>query len=139
MSSTTNRAGGANFDLYLLIARIMLVVIFPISGWAKFGNVAGTVTYLTSLGAPMPSIAVWLAIGFELLLPVLVAVGLFTRWAALGLIIYTACTIILAHRFWEFSGQAQFGQTMSFFKNISVMLGLGFIMQFGPGRYALKP
>ena len=139
MSSTTSRAEAANLDLYLLIARVLLVVIFPISGWAKFSNVSGTVTMLTNLGTPMPGIAVWLAIGFELILPALVVVGLFTRWAALGLIIYTACTIILAHRFWEFSGQAQFGQTMSFFKNIAVMVGLGFIMQFGPGRYALKP
>ncbi len=138
MSSAISRPA-ATSDLYLLIARVLLVVIFPISGWAKFGNVAGTVTMLTNLGTPMPGIAVWLAIGFELVLPALVVIGLFTRWAALGLVIYTACTIILAHRFWEFSGPAQFGQTMSFFKNISVMLGLGFIMQFGPGRYALKP
>ena len=136
---STTRAEAATSDLYLLIARVLLVVIFPISGWAKFGNVAGTVTMLGNLGAPMPGIAVWLAIGFELVLPVLVIIGLFTRWAALGLIIYIACTILLAHRFWEFFGPAQFGQTMSFFKNISMMLGLGFIMQFGPGRYALKP
>jgi putative oxidoreductase len=139
MSSTTSRAGGVSLDLYLLVARILLVVIFPISGYAKLTNVAGTVTFLTSLGTPIPGIAVWFAIGFELVLPALIVIGLFTRWAALGLIIYTACTIILAHRFWEFTGPAQFNQTMSFFKNVSVMLGLGFIMQFGPGKYALKP
>ncbi len=139
MSSTSNRAEPANLDLYLLIARVLLVVIFPISGWAKLSNLAGTVTMLANLGTPMPDIAVWFAIGFELVLPVLIILGLFSRWAALGLIVYTACTVILAHRFWEYSGQAQFGQTMSFFKNISVMLGLGFILQFGPGRYALKP
>jgi putative oxidoreductase len=139
MSSTTNRLSSVNFDLYLLVARILLIVIFPISGYMKITNVPGTVAFLTSLHTPLPGVAVWFAIAFELVLPVLVVIGLFTRWAALGLILYTACTIILAHRFWQYSGTAQFGQTMSFFKNLSVMLALGFIVQFGPGKYALKP
>lgn len=131
--------GARGLDFYLLVSRILLVVLFLISGWAKFNNVAGTTTMLANLHTPMPNVAVWLAIGFELVLPVLVIIGLFTRWAAFGLVIYTLCTIILAHRFWEFPPAQVFVQQMSFFKNIALMIGLGFIVQFGPGRYAFKP
>ncbi len=139
MSNTSSRAAGISMDLYLLIARVLLVALFPISGWAKFSNIGGTTTMLTNLGAPQPGLAVWVAIIAELLFPALVAIGLFSRLAAFGLVLYTAGTIILAHRFWEFPAAQQFGQQMSFFKNVSLMVGLGFIIKLGPGRFALKP
>lgn len=128
-----------NLDFYLLVARILLVLIFPLSGWAKLDAVGPTTAYLTTLGAPMPPVAVWLAIAAEFVLPALVIIGLFTRWAALGLILYTAATMILAHRFWDVPAAQAFGQQMHFFKNLSMMAGLGFVVLLGPGRYAFKP
>jgi len=91
------------------------------------------------LGAPLPSLGGYLAVAVEILCPVLVALGLFTRWAALALILYTLGTSILAHRFWELVPPAQFPQIMSFFKNLWLVAGLGLIVLLGPGRYAVQP
>ena len=128
-----------NLDIGLLVARILLVAIFPISGYFKIIQWPGIIGYLTQLGAPLPEFGGYLAVLVEMLCPVLVALGLFIRWAALALILYTLGTSILAHRFWEFMPPAQFGQMVSFFKNLWLVAGLGLIMLIGPGRYALQP
>ena len=65
--------------------------------------------------------------------------NLWTRWAALVLILYVAGTSIIAHRFWEFAPPAQFGQMMQFFKNLCMIGGLLLVAVIGPGRYAVQP
>jgi len=132
-------ATGANLDLALLIARILLVAIFPISGYYKLVQWPGIVTMLTNAGAPLPLPGATIAVAVEFAAAALVILGLWTRWAAVVLILYIAGTSIIAHRFWEFAPPQQFGQMMSFFKNLCMMGGLGLIAVLGPGRYALQP
>jgi putative oxidoreductase len=129
----------AKFDLVALIGRILLVAIFPISGYWKVSAIAGTTGYFEKLGAPLPGVAVWVAILAEFVLPLLVVLGVKTRWAALGLILYVLGTTILGHRFWEAAPAAYFGQLMSFMKNVAMIGGLGLLAALGPGRYALSP
>lgn len=38
-------------DIIILIARILLMILFVLSGWAKLTGFDGTVGYMTSLGA----------------------------------------------------------------------------------------
>ena len=144
MSATAERPVAAtvaagNTDLVLLIARLLLVVIFPISAYYKITGWPGVVTTLTQRGAPLPLLGGYLAIGVEIIGALLVAIGLWTRWAAIALILYVAGTSIVAHRFWEFAPPAQFGQMMQFFKNLAMMGGLALIAHLGPGRYAVGP
>ena len=139
--SVTGRraAAGENLDLALLIARIALVVIFPISAYYKVMQWPGIVTMLTQQGAPLPLLGGYIAIAVEFGATLLVVLGLWTRWAALALVLYVLGTSIIAHRFWEFAPPQQFGQMMSFFKNLAMMGGLGLIAVLGPGRYAVQP
>jgi putative oxidoreductase len=144
MSATIERPGApavatGKADLVLLVARLLLVVIFPISAWYKITGWPGVVTTLTQQGAPVPLMGGYLAIGVEIVGAVLVAVGLWTRWAAVALILYVAGTSIIAHRFWEFAPPAQFGQMMQFFKNLAMIGGLALVAWLGPGRYAVSP
>ena len=84
-----------------------------------------------------------------LLLPVILAgvvksvqqivLGVKTRWAALGLILYVLGTSIIGHRFWEAAPAAYFGQLMSFMKNLAMVGGLALLATTGPGRYAVDP
>ena len=126
-------------DIALLVARILLVVIFPISAYFKIIGWPGIVNILTQQGAPLPLFGGYLAIAVEILGALLVAIGYRTRWAAIALILYVIGTNVIAHRFWEFPPAAQFGQMMSFFKNICMVAGLGLIAVIGPGRYAVSP
>lgn len=133
------RAWPEGADLALLIGRILLVAIFPISGYYKLIGWPGIVTTLTQAGAPLPMAGGVVALAAELLLPVLVVLGIGTRWAMIGLILYTLGTSVIAHRFWEFAPPQQFGQIMQFMKNLSMIGGMAVVAAVGPGRYALRP
>lgn len=129
----------ANFDLVLLISRIALVVLFPISAYFKIIQWPGIVTMLTTQGAPLPLVGGMLAIAAETIFPILIILGLQTRLAAFGLILYTLGTSAIAHRFWEFTGGAQVGQIFSFFKNLAMCGGFLILAWTGPGRFAVQP
>lgn len=144
MSFTASRPvaaarAGTGPDLVMLVARLALVAIFPISAYYKIIQWPGIVNTLTQQGAPLPLLGGYVAVGAELIGATLVAIGLFARPAAVLLILYVAGTSIIAHRFWEFAMPAQLGQTFSFFKNLAMMGGLALIAVLGPGRYAVTP
>jgi putative oxidoreductase len=141
MSRSDARSGStaSGFDVVLLISRILLVAIFPVSAYFKIIQWPGIVTMLTQQGAPLPLVGGILAVIAELLGAVLVAIGLWTRAGAILLILYVVGTTIIAHRFWEFAPPAQFGQLMSFFKNLCMIGGLMLIAALGPGRFAVQP
>lgn len=129
----------ANTDLVLLIGRIALALLFPISAYFKIIQWPGIVTLLTTQGAPLPLVGGMLAVAAETIFPILIILGLQTRSAAFGLILYTLGTNAIAHRFWEFTGGAQVGQILSFFKNIAMCGGFLILAWTGPGRYAVQP
>jgi len=126
-------------DASLLLGRLALVAIFPISAYFKIIGWPTIVGMLNAQGLPLATIGGYGAIVVELGGAALVALGLYTRPAAIALMLYTAATALIAHRFWEFTGPAQFGQLMSFMKNLAMIGGLGIVAAIGPGRFALRP
>jgi putative oxidoreductase len=126
-------------DGALLFARICLVAVFPFSAVYKIIKWPGIVDTLTNAGVPYPYELAVMGTAVELVLPVLVIVGLFTRLSMVGLIVYTIIATAIAHRFWEFPEAQQFGQTISFLKNIGLIGGMALIVSRGSGRYALRP
>jgi putative oxidoreductase len=62
-------------DEVLLVARILLIVLFLAFGWSKLTGYAGTVGYMTQVGAPMPSVAALVAIVVEVFVALAVALG----------------------------------------------------------------
>jgi putative oxidoreductase len=128
-----------NPDLALLVGRILLVAIFPISAYYKLTGWPGVVNTLTQAGLPLPTVGGYGAIAVEFLLPALVVLGIATRWALLGLILFTLATMFISHRFWEFAPPQQFGQMMQFMKNLAMIGGMAVVAALGPGRYALRP
>jgi putative oxidoreductase len=126
-------------SLSLLIARIGLVAVFPVSAAYKIMEWPGIENVVTKAGLPYARELAIAGTAAELVLPLLVIAGMFTRLSAIGLIVYTIVATAIAHRFWEFSGQQQFMQLMSFLKNIGLIGGLVVIASIGSGRYALWP
>lgn len=131
-------AGADKVDVTLLVARVLLVVIFPISAYFKIIGWPGIAGMLGGQGIPLPEVAGGIAIAVEILAALLVIIGLWTRWAAIALILYVAGATVIAHRFWEFTGPAQFNQLMTFLKSLCMMGGLGMIAVFGPGAFAVR-
>lgn len=81
-------------DLIALMARVCVGTVFLRSGLLKLeGWSSGTTLSLFESEYPLPflppNIAAYLATGFELFFPFLLFAGLFTRFAALALLIMT--------------------------------------------------
>ena len=68
---------------------------------------------------------------------ILLAIGLFTRWSALALAVFTLLASIFFHNFWAMPADQQMMQSLMFWKNIAVVGGLLVIMAFGPGAISV--
>ena len=126
-------------DFALLVFRVLLVAVFPISGYYKVIQWPAIAGVLEKAGLPYPTYLGMIGTAAEVVLPHLIVLGLFTRWAALGLIIYVAVATYIGHPVWRVPPEAFFGQLMSFMKNLAMIGGLLALMAVGPGRLAIQP
>src|SRR5262245_4749861 len=95
-------------DVTLLVSRILMVAIFPISGYYKVVQWPAIAGLLERAGWPLPNYLGMLGTAAEFVLPVLIILGLFTRWAALGLIVYVLAATYLGHPIWRVAPDAFF-------------------------------
>jgi putative oxidoreductase len=127
-------------DLLLLIGRILVVAIFPISAYYKIIGWPGIVRPVAATGVPYPEYVAMLGTGVEMGLAILVIIGLFTRWAALGLVLYVIAATYIGHAVvWRLEGDALFRELMTQMKNLAMIGGLLMLAATGPGRLALRP
>ena len=116
-----------------LIGRVLIALLFIPAGFSKIGGFAGTVGYIASKGVPLPEVAAAIAIAVELGLGLLLLVGLQTRWAALGIALFTVVITFIFHNFWAMPAEMVMMQQQAFFKNIAVVGGLLTIAAWGAG------
>jgi len=63
----------------MLLARILMMVLFVMSGWGKLTGFQGTVGYMASTGAPMPMVAAAVAVVMEFGVGIALLIGFWTR------------------------------------------------------------
>lgn len=124
-------------DILLLIGRILLVVIFIISGATKFYALGDTSAYIASKGLPLSWLLAPIVAVVELGLGLVVAVGFRTRWAALALALFALITIPFAHDFWNMVDQERALNQIQAMKNLSMIGGFLILAAVGPGRLSL--
>lgn len=124
-------------DPLLLVARVLLMVLFVLFGWQKLTGFSGTVVYMTSVGAPAPTLSAIIAVVMELAVGIAIVVGFFTRPLALLLALYTLGTALIAHHYWTMTGMEQYANIINFYKNISIIGGLLLLCITGPGKFSL--
>jgi len=131
------------------LGRIFIPIVFLISGIQKAMNVGEIAQMLTASGVPIPDeivpylsyvggIPKYEALGYfiaaiEIICGLMVLIGLKARWAALVLIVFTACPIIFVHHFWDMQGDALIQNRADALKNLSIMGGLLLIVAVGAG------
>ncbi len=117
--------------LISLVARVLLSAIFISAGYQKIIGYDGTMQYMASQGVPgfmLPAvIALELGGGLAILL------GLFSRWAALGLAIFSVAAALIFHS--NFADQMQ---AVSFMKNLAIAGGLLLLFANGPGAWSVR-
>jgi putative oxidoreductase len=120
-----------------LVGRILVALIFVISGVTKIGGFEGVVGYIASKGLPMPQVAAALTVALEVGGGVLLIIGWQTRWVALLYFIWLIPVTLVFHKFWGIDAAQVQNQFINFMKNVSIMGAMCLLMGFGPGRYSL--
>lgn len=124
-------------DALLAAGRIVLAVIFVMSGLEKFMDLGATAGAIASKGLPMPSVLAALAAATELGGGLLIVVGWQTRWAALALAIFSLVAAYFFHDFWHMEGAAREDNMIHALKNLSIFGGFLMLAAVGAGRYSM--
>jgi putative oxidoreductase len=124
-------------EAVILLARLFLATLFLIFGWRKLRDYSGTVSQIARDGLPMPALAAGVSIFMELPVAFAIAVGAFTRPAALLMAFYTLGTSLVEHRYWATKGPGQLDKMEAFYKNLSIIGGFLLLCVTGAGKYSI--
>ncbi len=96
------------------IGRILLSLIFVLSGVSKVGAIAATVTHMANSGIPYANDLVWGAVILELGGGTLLIVGFLTRLVAAAFFFYVAVLAVVFHAYWTMTGAEARAQHIDF-------------------------
>jgi putative oxidoreductase len=135
----------------IVIIRVLVGWVFLVEGILKFRLPQELgVGRFTNIGIPAPHIMAPFVGGVEIVCGALLIVGLLTRLACIPLLIdivvailSTKIPILLGHSFWRFSllNLKHYGMLSMLHEartDISMLLGLVFLLIVGPGSLALE-
>ena len=126
-----------NQNAIALIGRVLLALMFLLTGIGKIGGFTGTVAYISSVNLPLPSVLAAGSLVLEIVAGVALIVGYKTRWAALALALFTFAAAVLFHNFWAMPPDKQMMQQVIFMKNMAVTGGLLMLALAGPGAWSV--
>jgi putative oxidoreductase len=115
-------------DIVFLIARILMGAPFVVAGIRNFRNLDRLVGLMESRKVPNARIATIIGVTVQLVSAVLIVIGVFTPWAALGEAIFLAAATLIVHPYWTFPKDERFPHINACIVNTS-MVG-GFLMLF---------
>ncbi len=120
-----------------LAGRILLSIIFIMSGISKITGFAGTAGWMTSKGLPVPEVLLAASIVIELGAAAMIVTGFKARWGAAALFLWMIPVTLVFHNFWTYPAAEQQMQSIMFFKNLGLMGGMLLIMGIGSGPLSM--
>ena len=117
-------------NIFDLIGRVFISLVFLLSGFNKIGNYEGTVEWMESFG--MPSIFLIPTIALEIVAPICIIIGYKVKLSAALLSLFCIATAVIFHN--DFSNQMEF---ISFMKNIGLAGGFLFLVVSGAKDFSL--
>jgi len=121
----------------VLLGRILLSLIFVMSGFSKIGGWEQTAGYMASKGMPLVPLFLVAAMLIEVLGGLSVLLGLKARVGAAALILFLVPASLIFHNFWTLEGMEQQVQMIMFMKNLSILGGLLLVVGLGSGPLSL--
>jgi putative oxidoreductase len=137
-SSNAGPATNATQDKVLLAARLLVTPLFIYSGIGKILAFGVTASRLPGGEGGFGSFLAAGSIVIELGASLALILGIWTRCAALALIVFTVLATLMFHNFWASPAAAVTAQTINFLKNLGLIGLFAMIAVFGPGAYALR-
>jgi putative oxidoreductase len=130
------------------IGRVFLPIIFIVLGVQTIWDVQPIAKLLVDNNIPIPdeitpylsylgnipkhNLLGYIIGGLEVICGLMIVVGLKARWAALVLIVYSACSIFFVHHFWDMEGIAFTEGREKALMHLSIMGGLLLLIAGGP-------
>jgi putative oxidoreductase len=120
-----------------LAGRILIALIFVLSGTMKFMDWSGTAASMAKHGLPLINLLLPAAALTELLGGLSILLGFRSRIGAFVLFLFLIPTTLIFHAFWNYQGEMFPMQMANFMKNLAIMGGLWLIVTFGSGMCSL--
>jgi len=117
-------------SLAMPLGRLLIALIFVLSGFGKIFDYGNTAGYMEAMGVPGSLLP--LAIIAELVGGIAIIIGWQTRLAALALAGFSVASAVLFHA--DFADQ---NQMVNFMKNFAIAGGFLFLVANGAGAYSL--
>jgi len=114
------------------LGRLLIALIFVLSGLSKIAAPANTIAYIQSAGAPFAPAAFGIAAVVEVIGGLALLVGFQTRLVAAILATFTLAAAVLFH-----NNLADQNQMIHFMKNLAITGGLLQVVAFGAGAFSL--
>ena len=114
------------------LGRLLIALIFVLSGLSKIAAPANTIAYIQSAGAPFAPAAFGIAAVVEVIGGLALLVGFQTRLVAAILATFTLAAAVLFH-----NNMADQNQMIHFMKNLAITGGLLQVVAFGAGAFSL--
>jgi putative oxidoreductase len=137
-SSDSSPATNATQDKVLLAARLLAAPLFFYSGIGKILAFGVTASRLPGGEGGFGSFLAAGSIVIELGASLALVLGIYTRCAAITLIVFTILATLMFHNFWASPPAQVTAQTVQFLKNLELIGLFAMIAAFGPGAYALR-
>lgn len=116
-------------DVVLLVSRILLAIMFLVSGIPLIFAPGGFAGYMGAVGLPAPMVVTWLVIALKVLGGIALVVGYQTRWVAYAFAAFCVATAFLGH----FTAE----EMTIFWKNIALAGGFLALSVAGPGAISV--
>ncbi len=104
--------------------RVLLSIIFILSGLGKLPHFSAVAGMMASKGIPLAPLALAITLVIEIGVGLLLLTGLKARYAAVILAVWLVPVTLTFHNFWAFQGQQQQEQMVNFLKNLAIIGGL---------------
>lgn len=127
-----------SYKAYVSVAgRLLLALMFILSGFGKLANIQGTAAFVASGGLPAPT-ALAVAVGaLELFGGLALVAGYQARLVGLALALFTLAASFIFHAYWSVPADQQYVAQLLFMKNISVAGGMLLVSALGAGPLSI--
>lgn len=116
--------------------RILIALIFLVSGLSKIGGFGGVAGYMADKGIPFAEVALVVTIVIEVGGALMLISGWKAHWGAAALFLWMIPVTLIFHNFWAVDAAQYQNQFNHFMKNVSMMGGLLYVMAFGAGPFS---
>ena len=118
----------------LVLGRVLLSVIFILSGLGKIPHFHDIAGMMAQKGIPLATVALVITLCIEIGGGLMVLTGFGARYAALILFLWLIPVTLVFHHFWGIPAEQQQDQMVNFLKNVAIMGGLLILMFASPRK-----